>query len=65
MRFITGLIVGIILTIGVAYIVDASAPDTAGVRQTMVNWSVVDQNFAAIRERVSTEWSKLTRSASS
>ena len=52
MRFVLGIVVGIILTVGFAYLSDASiSPSTNGSGQTaleqrpMVNWDVVSVNW--------------------
>lgn len=62
MRFMSGLIVGIILTIGVAYIVDAMhagpGPDGKEARQ-MVNWAVVSDNLRSLSTEVRDGWDSL------
>jgi uncharacterized protein RhaS with RHS repeats len=65
MRFLLGIIVGIALTIGGAYIYDSSgtgAADTSSTATTgrpMVNWDVVDKNWQRATSRVRREWDKL------
>ena len=63
MRFTTGLIVGIILTIGVAYVTDAlgSAPGPDGkATPRMVNWDVVSDNMRGLSTEVQDGWARLT-----
>jgi hypothetical protein len=65
MRTIIGIILGVFLTIGVAYIHDASitAPtmETNSVTQErrMVNWDVVSNNWRDLKSRVDAGWHKL------
>lgn len=62
MRLILGIILGILITIGGAYVHD-SARSPAGAtaaERPMVNWDVVNENFRALRTRIMTEWNKLT-----
>ena len=62
MRFIFGVIIGVCLTIGTTYVVDAvtSAPgaDQAAGRH-MVNWDVVDGNLRGASSDVRDAWAKL------
>ena len=67
MRFVLGIVVGVILTIGFAYLSDASiSPSTNASGQTaleqrpMVNWDVVDHNWRAFTESVRLGWNRLT-----
>jgi hypothetical protein len=56
MRFILGIIVGCALTVGVAYVTDAtSAP---GPR--MVNWDVVAKNLDHVAALAREGWRKIT-----
>ena len=61
MRFLFGIIVGIALTVGGAYLIDsgkdASSTETAA--RPMVNWDVVDINWQRASTRVRHEWNKL------
>ncbi len=62
MRFITGLILGVILTIGSAYVVDAmhTAPGAAErPAPQMVNWTVVNENLRVLSGDVQTGWDRL------
>jgi hypothetical protein len=60
------MILGALLTIGVAYAVDTwRVPTTAtagspAVEKTMVNWDVVGRNWTKLTSRVRQEWNKLT-----
>lgn len=56
MRLILGIIIGIALTIGAAFISDSMA---APGQQTMVNWSVVGKNFETITNLVRDGWRKI------
>ena len=63
MRVLFGIIVGIFLTIGGAYLydsvreVDPAAP--AAANRPMVNWQVVDSNWQRLTNRMRREWDKL------
>jgi hypothetical protein len=66
MRVFAGMILGIFLTIGFAYVYDAStarpAESTAqtGVQQRpMVNWDVVSSNWQGWSSEVRNTWNKL------
>ena len=63
MRFITGLIVGIILTVGAAYVTDAlgTAPGPDGkAAPRMVNWDVVNDNMRGLSSELQDGWARLT-----
>jgi len=67
MRFLTGIVVGIFLTIGAAYLSDASnAPTSASGAQSsteqrpMVNWDVVSRNWQSLSLGVRQTWDRLT-----
>lgn len=64
MRVFIGIIVGILLTVGTAYLVDAMrpapGPDAVATRP-MVNWDVVEQNFHSLSSRVQEGWIRLTK----
>lgn len=66
MRFITGLVVGVLLTVGTAYVVDsvraAPGPDHAG-NERMVNWDVVNTNMRGLSTSVQETWTKLVGGA--
>jgi hypothetical protein len=63
MRFLLGIIVGIGLTIGGAYLLDsgrtADAASNATAARPMVNWDVVDRNWQRATSRVRQEWDRL------
>jgi hypothetical protein len=66
MRFFLGMIVGVLLTIGVAYMSDASIsePSTTSAqasveRHPMVNWDVVNRNWQNLTSDVRNTWNKL------
>ena len=66
MRFFTGLIIGIVLTIGAAYVVDAmhSAPGPNGHEaRRMVNWDVVSDNMRDLSASVQQGWHRLVGTA--
>ena len=66
MRFTMGLIIGIILTIGTAYVVDslhsAPGPDQKEARR-MVNWEVVGDNMRGLSSDVQDGWARLVGGA--
>jgi hypothetical protein len=56
MRFLLGLIIGCVLTIGAAYVTDvASAPG-----KPMVNWDVVATHVDAVTALARQGWKKIT-----
>jgi hypothetical protein len=63
MRVLFGIIIGIFLTIGVAYIHDSTLnpPGSTSVttERPMVNWDVVTVNWQDLKARVSMGWRKL------
>jgi len=68
MRFVLGIVVGILLTIGLAYLSDASiSPSTNASAQTareqrpMVNWDVVDREWQSLTSGVRNAWHKLAK----
>ena len=73
MRVLFGIILGVILTIGVAFIADSwtKGPATSGgsepgmvERRTMVNWDVVGDNVRIVSQRAREAWSKLSHKVS-
>jgi hypothetical protein len=58
MRLLFGIILGVALTVGGAYVSDTSksGPDA----RPMVNWDVVGKNFDALTIMVKQGWAKLT-----
>jgi len=68
MRFVLGIVVGIVLTIGLAYLSDASiSPSTNASGQTtreqrpMVNWDVVNRDWQNLTSGVRNTWHQLTK----
>jgi hypothetical protein len=66
MRFLLGIIVGVFLTIGVAYVSDAStsgptntATQTNDGHRPMVNWDVVTTNWQSLSSGLRNTWNKL------
>jgi hypothetical protein len=67
MRMFLGIIVGILLTIGFAYVSDSMAPAAATgdpvVETHMVNWDVVQRKMSNFGADVREGWNRLTGSA--
>ncbi len=65
MRFITGLIVGVLLTIGTAYVSDATRVPSGrdGATPRMVNWDVVSANMQGLSNDVREAWAHLVGGA--
>ena len=62
MRVLFGIILGVLLTIGGAYLYDSRTMATAnanGVHRTMVNWDVVGTKWNRLTERARAEWVRL------
>jgi hypothetical protein len=59
MRFFLGVIVGALLTIGTAYIVDSRSDPLQGSR--MVNWQVVGEKVDELTADLRTVWADFTR----
>ena len=66
MRLLLGIILGVILTIGVAYLSDASTSgpsnattQTSAEQRPMVNWDVVSSNWHHLSVGVRSTWNKL------
>jgi hypothetical protein len=63
MRLIFGIILGVALTIGGAFILDTtrptSGPDGAEVKP-MVNWDVVGEKFKGVSAAAQDGWARLT-----
>jgi hypothetical protein len=58
MRFIFGLVVGALLTVGGAYVVDSMSSPAAGARP-MVNWDVVAKNLDSMTALAREGWRKI------
>jgi hypothetical protein len=69
MRVLFGIVLGAMLTVGVAFISDtwATAPTTTGSdattvdHRTMVNWDVVGHNVRIARERAREAWVRVSQ----
>jgi hypothetical protein len=63
MRVIIGILLGVILTVGGAYLYDShnavTAANAANVERPMVNWDVVGNNWNRLTERARAEWVRL------
>jgi hypothetical protein len=55
MRLIFGIIVGVLLTIGAAYIHDSASDNPSRI----VNWDVADRNFQDIVASLHEGWARL------
>lgn len=72
MRVLFGIILGVVLTVGVAFLSDtwATGPTTTTGSGTtlehrhMVNWDVVSDNMRVVRERAHEAWTALSRKVS-
>ena len=69
MRFFLEIIVGMFLTVGLAYVSDASTTGTTAATtqasvegQPMVNWDVVGRNWQSLSSGVRNTWKKLASS---
>jgi hypothetical protein len=56
MRFILGIIIGVLLTVGGAYVADAVAGTEA---KPMVNWDVVVRNVNALTDLARAGWKRI------
>ncbi|MFZ0621006.1 MAG: hypothetical protein WBX05_24935 [Pseudolabrys sp.] len=63
MRVLIGIFLGVILTVGGAYLYDShnavTAANAANVERPMVNWDVVGNNWNRLTERARAEWVRL------
>jgi len=57
MRLLFGIILGCLLTIGGAYVVDMMAPASPSAR--MVNWDVVGKNIEGLTTLAREGWKKI------
>jgi hypothetical protein len=73
MRMLFGIVLGVALTVAVAFITDSSAtaPTTTGsgsspaVHRNMVNWDVVGDRMRLARERLRDTWTRLSNKMAS
>jgi hypothetical protein len=74
MRLFFGMILGVVLTIGTAFISDTwnsgptataeTAPATV-TQRNMVNWDVVGENFRVVRQHAHEAWTALAHKVTS
>jgi len=57
MRLFLGIVLGIIITVGGAYLADTTSSNAA---RPMVNWDVVAQNFDLVTDNVRKGWARLS-----
>jgi hypothetical protein len=62
MRFLMGVVIGCLLTVGVAWFHDLDTDKTqpGETAQRMVNWEVVSANMSRFTGNVRSEWDRLT-----
>jgi hypothetical protein len=60
MRFLLGMIFGALLLLFGAYVYDDHSSDPALQRRNMVNWSIVSENWTAMKSRMQREWANLS-----
>ncbi len=67
MRFLSGLIIGIALTVMAAYVNDTmstpapnSETQTINERRPLVNWDVAAQKWEALKTRTRDDWNRLS-----
>jgi hypothetical protein len=63
MRVLIGILLGIVVTVGGAYLYDShnavAAANANGLQRPMVNWDVVGNKWNHLTERARAEWSRL------
>lgn len=59
MRFLFGVIVGALLTVGIAYVADSRADPLMGGR--MVNWTVVGERVSELTADLQAMWENFTK----
>ena len=60
MRFVLGLIVGVFVAIGIAYVHDNTISGTDRNTRAVVNWDAFNTEMRGVTDVVSTGWDKLT-----
>ncbi|MCX7314961.1 MAG: hypothetical protein NTV56_25480 [Alphaproteobacteria bacterium] len=73
MRVLFGIIIGVALTVGVAFIVDSQAAGTSTTgsgsvvaeHRQMVNWDVAGENMRMARDRIHGAWVRLSQKVAS
>ncbi|MDB5570270.1 MAG: hypothetical protein JWN93_1453 [Hyphomicrobiales bacterium] len=63
MRFLIGLIFGVILTIGGAYVVDQRRMVQGGSDGPLVNWDRVDRTWGELRQGAREQFRRITDGA--
>ena len=64
MRVLIGIVLGVLLTVGAAYLYDSHYAVTtanASSQRPMVNWDVVGQKLAVLTEDARQKWNEFTR----
>ena len=64
MRLLLGIILGVFLTIGGAYLSDShnaldAANSPASVQRPMVNWDIVNTKWQLLTEKARSEWTRI------
>jgi len=62
MRFLSGIIVDILLTVGSAYLFDGArkGEGSTGAERQIVNWDVVQAQLKILSSNIQDGWSRLT-----
>ena len=60
MNFIFGLVVGVVVAVGAAYIHDSSLPPGDADGRAIVNWQVFNADARGVRDGVTHGWRRLT-----
>ena len=62
MQLVLGIVIGILLTIGTAYVLDSGRAPVcpAGVGCPIVNWGVANERFSHAKEDIEASWHRLT-----
>ncbi len=64
MRLLFGMVLGALMTVGLAYFHDsfgtsAAAGPSAGISRPMVNWDVVESNWNSVKVKAHSGWTEL------
>jgi len=63
MRVLIGILLGVTITVGGAYLYDShnavTAANANSLHRPMVNWDVVSSNWHRLTERARAEWTRL------
>ena len=63
MRTLLGIIVGVFLAVGIAYVHDSSISDADRATQAIVNWDAFNASVRGVSTSLSALWDRLTDSA--